>query len=188
MKKKVKRNPKILDIRMIGDKVLEQVAEPVTEFNQDLRDFIEDMLHTMYIKDGAGLAAPQVGVSKRIFVVDPMYFETKKKEPLVFINPEIVSREGVYTYQEGCLSLPGIYEDVKRANKVVVKAQNVNGEEFAVEAEEYFGVVLQHENDHLDGILFTERLSKLKLLPFKKKIRQIKSTTDSDGNNIRIYD
>ncbi len=173
---------------MIGDKVLNLVAEPVTEFNQDLREFVEDMLHTMYIKDGAGLAAPQVGVSKRIFVVDPMYFETKKKNPLVFINPEILESEGVYTYQEGCLSLPGIYEDVKRANKVVMKAQNIEGKEFVIEAEEYFGVVLQHENDHLDGILFTQRLSKLKLIPLKKKIRQIESTTDSDGNNIRVYD
>ncbi len=184
----MKRQPKLLEVRLIGDRILREKAEPVQEITDEISEFIQDLIETMYTYDGVGLAAPQVGRSLRIFVVDPFFYETKVKKPVVMINPRITESEGSYIYEEGCLSLPGIFEKVKRPGKITIESINEKGEEQVYEAEDYFSTVLQHEYDHLDGILFVDRVNKLKLLPWKKKIRELESTTDEHGVNIRIFD
>ena len=135
----------------------------------------------MYHAPGIGLAAPQIGISKRIFVIDVDYdreeteddsgeFNLSNFNPKVFINPVIKEKNGEITYQEGCLSLPGIYEDVKRYENIVVEYQNTDGEKKEISADELFSICIQHENDHLDGIVFIDRLSGLKKNFFKKKL------------------
>jgi len=186
--KRKNRKPEILDIRVIGDALLRLKAEEVTTFDDELRDFIDDLVHTMYERDGAGLAAPQVGRSVRIFAIDPHFYSTNEKNPLVFINPRIVFSDGVFVYEEGCLSLPGIYEKVKRSRQIRMQALDPDGKPFEVEAEEYDAVVLQHEYDHLDGVLFTDRVATLRLLPWKKRIRELESLTDENGVNLLVVE
>jgi len=179
------RKPNNLHIRLYGDKVLREVAKPVTEFTDDIKDFIADLTHTMYEKDGVGLAAPQVGKSLRIFVVDPFWFnEEGKKNPLVLVNPEFKEFQGEVDADEGCLSLPNIFEPVQRAKSVVIEALNEKGEKIQYEADGLFARALQHENDHLDGILFVDKIPKLKRIFIKKKLHDIQSTTDENGRNI----
>ncbi|MCO4755096.1 MAG: peptide deformylase [Bacteriovoracaceae bacterium] len=174
---------KLLDIHTYPDPVLTKVAEEVApeEFNQELKELCKNMLYTMYHAPGIGLAAPQIGISKRIFVVDIDYDREETAEgsdeytlsnfqPEVFINPVIKNKEGEITYQEGCLSLPGIYEDVKRFENIVVEYQNTDGEKLEMNADELLSICIQHENDHLDGIVFIDRLSGLKKSFFKKKL------------------
>jgi peptide deformylase len=175
----------VLPIRLIGDKVLRQVAEPIDEITDEIRQFIEDLKLTMYKRDGLGLAAPQVGKSLRIFVIDPQWVDTHKKKPIVFINPKFVEFRGEDSNEEGCLSLPGIFADVKRAEEVIIEAMNENGELFQMEASGLTAVALQHENDHLDGKLFIDHVPKLKLLPLRRHIRALEKSTDAEGNNIR---
>ena len=173
----------LLDIYTYPDPVLTKVAEEVSpeEFNQDLKDLCKNMLYTMYHAPGIGLAAPQIGISKRIFVIDVDYdreeteddsgeFNLSNFNPKVFINPVIKEKNGEITYQEGCLSLPGIYEDVKRYENIVVEYQNTDGEKKEISADELFSICIQHENDHVDGIVFIDRLSGLKKNFFKKKL------------------
>lgn len=162
--------------------VLKKVAAPVTEFNDELRQLVKDMLFTMYHAPGIGLAAPQVGVSKRLFVLD-IWFEREKVtqadgteeyrysdfQPMVFINPVFKNKTGEIIHEEGCLSVPGVYEDVKRAEFVTVEYQDMFGQHLTLEADELLSVCLQHENDHLDGIVFIERLSFLKKQLIEKK-------------------
>ena len=155
--------PELLPIRIYGDKTLRQKAEPVAEITPEIRQFIDDLTFTMYETDGVGLAAPQVGVSKRIFVVDAFWFkEEGKKNPVVLINPEFIEFEGVKEMEEGCLSLPEIWDKVVRADKVIIRGLNEKGEMVQYEADELFARALQHEFDHLEGILFVDKLSKLK--------------------------
>ncbi|AYF45999.1 MULTISPECIES: peptide deformylase [Halobacteriovorax] len=155
--------------------ILKKVAEPVTEFNDSLKKLAKDMLYTMYHAPGIGLAAPQIGVSDRIFVMD-IDFERKEVtradgtrdydisnfNPRIFINPKIEKTAGDIVYEEGCLSVPGIYEEVKRAEAIKVTYQDLDGNEQILEADGLLSVCIQHENDHLDGIVFLERLSTLK--------------------------
>lgn len=174
---------KELEIVTYPDPVLTKVAEEVKpeEFNDDLKELCKNMLYTMYNAPGIGLAAPQIGLSKRIFVVDVDYDREETAEgsgeytlsnftPRIFINPKFKLKEGDITYQEGCLSLPGVYEDVKRYEHIVVEYQNTNGEVHEIEAHELLSICIQHENDHLDGIVFIDRLSNLKKNFFKKKL------------------
>ncbi|MGB0453626.1 MAG: peptide deformylase [Bacteriovoracaceae bacterium] len=167
--------------------VLKKVAEPVTEFNDELKELVKNMLFTMYHAPGIGLAAPQVGISKRLFVMDIEYNreevtgandETEIRlsdfKPMVIINPEFIEKDGNYEYEEGCLSVPGVYETVKRAKSVKVKFQDLEGNEQILEADELLAVCLQHENDHLDGVVFLERLSQLKQSFLKKKFLKLK--------------
>lgn len=162
--------------------VLKKVAEPVTDFNDELKALCKNMLFTMYQAPGIGLAAPQVGVSKRLFVMDIDYnrekvtradgtsdYELNNFNPLIFINPVIENKKGEILYQEGCLSVPGIYEDVKRAETVSVKFQDWDGNHHEINADQLLSVCVQHENDHLDGIVFLERLSLLKKNLLTKK-------------------
>lgn len=174
---------KNLEIVTYPDPVLTKVAEEVKaeEFNEELAELCKNMLYTMYNAPGIGLAAPQIGLSKRIFVIDVDYDREETEEgsgeyvlsnfnPRVFINPKFKLKEGDITYQEGCLSLPGVYEDVKRFEHVVVEYQNTSGEVQEMEANELLSICIQHENDHLDGIVFIDRLSSLKKNFFKKKL------------------
>jgi peptide deformylase len=177
---------KLLRIRLVGDQILKKIAEPVREITPELRTFIKDLTHTMYVTDGVGLAAPQVGVSLRIFVIDTSWTQDDgKKDPLVLINPHILDSQGEILYEEGCLSVPGIYEKVRRYNSITIEYEDVKGDIYQIEAEGTQAVVLQHETDHLEGILFIDRLPKLKLWPLRRKIKQFESMIDTDGNNFR---
>ncbi|MBE6048770.1 MAG: peptide deformylase [Clostridium sp.] len=145
----------IRNIRLEGDEVLRKHSKVVEKVDNKILTLIKDMGETMYEADGVGLAAPQVGILKRIFVIDVYDGEGLR----VFINPEILETKGVQDGEEGCLSIPGISEDVKRPNYVKVKALNEKGEEFVLEAEELLARAICHENDHLDGILFIDHVN-----------------------------
>lgn len=180
-----RKKPDLLPIRIYGDKTLRKISEPVSEITPEIEDFINDLVHTMYEKDGVGLAAPQVGRSLRIFVVDPFWFrEGGQKNPIVLINPKFLEFEGQVESEEGCLSLPEIYEKVMRARKVIIKGLNENGEKIHYETEGLFARAVQHENDHLEGILFTDKVPKLKKILLRKKLNELKSTTDENGINV----
>ena len=156
-----------------GDPVLETPAEAVREFGtNELRELVESMFETMYAAKGLGLAAPQIGISQRVAVIDTSAGQDPAAR-LVLINPEIVAREGKQVGEEGCLSIPGFREEVKRALKVRLRAQNVEGEWFETGAEELLARAFQHEVDHLDGILFLSHISLLKRDLIKRKIRKL---------------
>ena len=159
------------EIRKYGDPVLAKTADPVTEFDDNLKRLVNDMFETMYAAPGVGLAAPQVGVSKRLFVMD---CSTKEgtHERVALINPEIISTEGRQVGDEGCLSFPGIYFQVERAQRVVARAQNVKGEWFDIDTMDLPARCILHENDHLNGIVFINHLSALKRDLVKRKIRK----------------
>ncbi len=147
----------ILDIRVLGDPILREDTVPVGEVTDELRTLAADMFETMYLAKGIGLAAPQVGRSERIAVVDV------DDKPLVIINPEIVEADAkTAKAEEGCLSIPDIYGDVERPARVRVRALDLDGKEFEVDADELFARCLQHEIDHLHGKLFVDYLSVLK--------------------------
>jgi len=163
-----------------GDPVLEQEAEKVVEFGtEELNQLIADMWETMYSAKGVGLAAPQVGVSKQISVIDVSVGEDEAKK-IVIINPEVTSKQGKQTGEEGCLSIPGFRELVTRANQVTVKAQNVNGEQIEIPGEELQARALLHEIDHLHGILFLSHLSALKRDIIKRKIKKLQKSGEWD--------
>jgi peptide deformylase len=163
-----------------GEPVLEQLAEPVTEFDTDeLNQLITDMWETMYASKGVGLAAPQIGSSKRISVIDISVGEDPSKK-LVIINPEITSAEGRQTGEEGCLSIPGFREPVTRSNKVTVRAQNEKGETIEIGGEELLARAIEHEIDHLNGVLFINHLSALKRDIIRRKIRKLQKAGEWD--------
>jgi peptide deformylase len=162
----------ILKIVKYPEPVLSQPGEPVTEFNDELRKLVADMFETTYANQGVGLAAPQVGVSKRLTTIDlSMGKEPGKK--LVLINPEIIFREGKLYEEEGCLSFPDIREKVVRAAKVRIRAQDQQGKWFEMDGEELLSRCIQHEIDHLDGMLFIFRMSALKRDLNLRKIRKM---------------
>ncbi|HVG26364.1 MAG TPA: peptide deformylase [Acidobacteriaceae bacterium] len=155
--------------------VLAKPGETVADFTPELAQLVEEMWESMYAAHGIGLAAPQIGVSKRITVID-VSFRERPEDKLVLINPEIVKREGKQFEEEGCLSLPEIREKVQRAARVTVRAQDVKGTFFEVEGEELLARALQHEIDHLDGVLFIDRLSILKRDLVKRRIRKLQKS------------
>ena len=154
------------------DPVLARKAEQVTVFDAELEKLVDDMFESMYAAEGIGLAAPQVGISKRIFIVD-VSFGKEPKDKLALINPEIVSREGKQVEEEGCLSLPDIRDKVSRAFHVRMRAQDVHGVWFEVEGDELLARAFQHENDHLDGVLFIDRVSRLKRELILRRIHKL---------------
>jgi peptide deformylase len=158
----------MLEIRIYPDPVLRRVAEPVTDFDEKLARLVHDMAETMYGSPGVGLAAPQVGVSRRLFVID--ITSPQRENLLVFVNPEIVEREGEITWEEGCLSFPDIHTEVQRTRRLVVRAQDVEGETFELEAEDLLAVAIQHELDHLDGRLLIDNMSLLDKAQLKLKM------------------
>jgi peptide deformylase len=159
----------ILDILHFPDERLRKICEPVSEVNDDIRRLLDDMLETMYAAPGIGLAAIQVNVHKRVLVVD---VSEDRSQPLCFINPEIIGREGEEEMQEGCLSVPGFYETVKRAEKIKVKALDRDGRPFEMDADGLLAVCIQHEIDHLNGKLFVDYLSPLKRQRIRKKLEK----------------
>jgi peptide deformylase len=157
----------ILPILEYPDKRLRTLAVPVDTVDAALRQLIDDMFHTMYEAPGIGLAATQVNVHKQLLILD---ISEDRSQPMVFINPRIVAKDGSQVYQEGCLSLPGIYADVKRYNQIEVQALDRDGREFNLQAEGLLAVCIQHEMDHLAGKVFVDHLSPLKRALAEKKL------------------
>ena len=162
----------IYPIVKYGDPVLEKPAEAITTFDDDLKKLIEDMFESMYAARGVGLAAPQIGISKRIAVVD-VTFKEDPDAKLVLINPEIIHKEGRQRSSEGCLSLPEFREEVTRAQKVTVRAQDANGKFFEHTGEDLLARAFLHETDHLNGKLYISHISALKRDLIKRKIRKL---------------
>jgi peptide deformylase len=144
------------------DKRLRNPGLPVTEFGAELRKLVDDMAETMYAAPGVGLAAPQIGVSLRVFVIDVAAGDDAPSDLRTFINPEIVEAIGETCYEEGCLSFPGVHEEVERAERVKVRAQDVDGNTFELEADGLLAIAIQHEHDHLEGKLLVDHLSLLR--------------------------
>jgi peptide deformylase len=162
----------IYPIVKFGDPVLEKQAEPVTAFDQDLKKLVEDMFESMYAAHGVGLAAPQIGISKRLAVID-VTFKEDPEAKLVLANPEVVHTEGRHTQNEGCLSIPDFRESVTRPKKVSIRAQDVNGKFYEKTGEELLARAFLHETDHLNGKLYISHLSALKRDLIKRKIRKL---------------
>lgn len=165
----------LLAILKFPDERLRTRARPVEAVTDDTRKIIDDMLETMYGAPGIGLAATQVNIHLRIVVID---VSQEKDDPLCLINPQIVADEGSEEYEEGCLSVPGIYESVERAETIKVKALNRDGESFVLETDGLLAVCIQHELDHLEGKLFVDYLSPLKRNRIKKKMEKQQKTAD----------
>jgi peptide deformylase len=145
------------------DKRLRIYARPVAQFDDELSRLVDDLAETMYHGQGVGLAAPQIGVSQRVFIIDIANNDEDAPSDLrVFVNPEIVKREGRIIWNEGCLSFPGIHEDIERAERIKVVAYDVTGQRFEFEADDLLAVAIQHENDHLDGKLIIDHISVLR--------------------------
>ena len=164
----------LLDILRYPDRRLYKKAAPVEEINDSIRTLVRNMAETMYSALGLGLAATQVDVHKRVIVIDSS--ETRD-QLLVLINPDIVAREGIQHREEGCLSVPGIFEPVERAERVTVRALGMNGKPFTLEAEKLLAACIQHELDHLEGRVFVEYLSRLKQTRIKARLqKQLRKT------------
>lgn len=164
----------IREIMKYPEPVLARKAAPVTKFDSELETLVADMFESMYAAEGIGLAGPQVSVSQRVVVID-LSFQKDAEQKIVLINPEIIFSEGKVREEEGCLSLPDIRAKVNRSARVKVRAQNVKGETIELEGDDLLSRAFQHEIDHLDGILFLDRVSRLKrdlLLRRIKKLQQ----------------
>lgn len=158
----------ILKLEKYGSPVLREKALPVTKVDDEIRELVKNMIETMYAEGGVGLAAPQVGVSKRIIIVD-----TEEQGIIVLVNPAIIKREGETKEEEGCLSVPGIYSPVRRSSTVTVEALDLEGNKVRISQEGFLAVALQHEIDHLEGYLFIDRLSPAKRLMIKDQLKEI---------------
>ena len=170
----------LLPILEYPDPRLRNRAKPVTVFDGRLQQFIDDLFETMYAAPGIGLAASQVNVHQRVIVID---ISKENNEPQVFINPQILTRQGLEVMEEGCLSVPGVFDEVERAQQVRVRAQNPLGEVFERDIEGLLAVCVQHEIDHLEGKLFVDYLSDLKRDRIRKKLdkdRKERSTSRPD--------
>lgn len=167
------------EILIVPDPRRKKECEPVTEVNDEIRELLDDMLETMYAAPGIGLAAPQIGVMKRVVVMD-VSDDKDKPEPLKLINPEIIwESEETSIYQEGCLSIPEQYADVERPAEVGMRYMDENGETHEIEADGLLATCIQHEIDHLDGVLFTDYLSALKRNMILKKVQKLQKTKKS---------
>lgn len=162
----------IYPIVKFGDPVLEKPAEPVTVFDSELKKLAEDMFESMYAARGVGLAAPQIGLSKRLAVID-VTFKEDPDAKIVLVNPEIIHTEGRHSQNEGCLSIPEFREPVTRPKKVTVRAQDLNGKWFQKTGEELLARAFLHETDHLNGKLYISHISALKRDLMKRKIRKL---------------
>jgi peptide deformylase len=162
----------IYPIVKFGNPVLEKPAEKVTVFDEELKKLIEDMFESMYAAKGVGLAAPQIGIPRRIAVID-VTFEEDPNAKLVLINPEIIHKEGRHSQSEGCLSIPEFRENVSRAQVATVKAQDINGNVFEKTGDDLLARALQHETDHLNGKLYLSHISAIKRDLIRRKIRKM---------------
>lgn len=173
----------VLNILEFPDERLRKKAVQVEAVDDGIRELVDDMLDTMYESKGVGLAATQVNVHKRVIVID---VSEDKDEPICLINPEIVDKQGVEESEEGCLSVPGFFEKVKRAETVRIKALNKDGESFEMQADELLAVCVQHEMDHLEGKLFVDYISPLKRQRIKKKLEKIHKAERSSGKSAKV--
>ena len=174
----------ILDILHFPDPRLRAKARPVAEVDDSIRRLLDDMLETMYAAPGIGLAAVQVDVAKRVVVID---VSDERNAPHFFVNPEIVEKDGIETMEEGCLSVPGYYDKVTRAERIRVKALGRDGKPFEMEADGLLAVCIQHEIDHLDGKLFVDYLSSLKRQRVRKKLekeQRLQPAADTRGHQV----
>lgn len=169
-----------LPILEFPDPRLRTRAQPVEQVDAALRKLIDDMFETMYAAPGIGLAATQVNVHKRVLVID---VSESRKEKLVLINPEILSRDGVEETEEGCLSVPGVYDKVIRADSIRVRALDRDGKQIEFDAQGLLAVCIQHEIDHLDGKLFVDYLSELKRTRIRKKLEKERKERGSAGSS-----
>jgi peptide deformylase len=170
------------DIIIAPDPRLKKVCTPVDKIDSETATLMTDMLETMYAAPGVGLAAPQVGVSKRIIVVDPSRGK-ESPNPHMIANPEIVwSSEDTKVHEEGCLSLPQYYEEVVRPDRIRLQYLNENNEKCEIEADGFFSVVIQHEMDHLDGVLFVDHISSLKRGMILRKLKKTKKQMAQESN------
>ena len=169
---------KPLELRFYGETILRKTAEPVAKFDDELRKFAEAMIVTMRDERGIGLAAPQVGVSKRIIVIDKSFGEAEN-DFMVLFNPEILETWGETTMQEGCLSVPGVYEDLTRPERIRARYRDVDGAMRKIDADGLLARVIQHEIDHLNGVLFVDRLGTVKRQLLAKTLGEMAKEGDS---------
>lgn len=163
----------IYEIRKYPDPILKQMAQPVTEFGEPLMALIADMFETMYARNGVGLAAPQIGISRQLCVIDPN--AGKEDEPartIVLINPRIIERSGEVRCEEGCLSVPGYYAEVQRSAHIIIHSDTPDGGEMELVATDFLAIICQHEMDHLTGNLFLDRIGSVERDLIKRKIKK----------------
>lgn len=170
----------VRDIVLYPNAVLSTPGEDVEEVNDEVRQLVKDLTDTMYDAPGVGLAAQQIGVLKRVTVID-VSKPDDDPDLLVLINPRVVESSGKITWEEGCLSFPRLFEKIDRAGEVTVRALNIDGEQFEISGTELLAVAMQHEIDHLDGILFTDRMSQLKKRRALKKFKKILEVLDEEA-------
>jgi peptide deformylase len=170
----------IREILEYPDPRLREVAEPVTAVTPAIQTLVDDMAETMYAAPGCGLAATQIGEMHRIFVVDCAE-EDEPSDLRVFINPEILEKDGQVVWNEGCLSFPGVREEIKRAERVKVRALDRSGKEFVLEADGLLAVAIQHETDHLNGVLMVDKLNALKRRMMGRRLAQARKNPEGDS-------
>lgn len=172
----------LLPILHYPEPVLLTVAKPLSgdAFDRDLAKLVDDMFATMADAGGVGLAAPQVGVSQRLFVMDTPETDNRARERHVLINPEIITVEGEQTGDEGCLSFPGLFQTVRREMRVIARAQNIEGEQIEIDVQDLAARCILHETDHCDGIVFLDRMTPLKRQLAKRKIKHLQKTGEWD--------
>lgn len=164
------------------DKRLRDKAVPVTVVDDEIRRLVDDMAETMYDAPGVGLAATQIGVARRVFVID-IAAKDEPSEFRAFINPEIIAKDGEVTWEEGCLSFPTVNEEIKRAEQVTVRALGVDGKPFELAADGLLAVAIQHELDHLDGVLMIDRVSMLKKKMINRKMEKRAARRSDRGSS-----
>lgn len=170
----------VREILIWPDPRLKEKALPVTRFDEELKKLVADMAETMYSADGVGLAAPQIGVLQRVVIIDTSPRDATGPGLIAVVNPEVLLSEGELLYQEGCLSIPGEFEEVKRFAHVKIRAQDPAGKPFELDGTGLLGVAIQHEIDHLDGTLFVDRISMLKRELIKKRMKKLKVERERD--------
>jgi peptide deformylase len=178
----------IHDVLIWPDPRLKAKSRPVAAVDTAVRKIVDDLIETMYAQDGVGLAAPQIGVSQRIVVIDrrPQVDPDKPEQPIVLINPVLLGGKGEAIWNEGCLSVPGEFEDVQRFEIITVRALNREGQPFEItDAAGLFGIALQHETDHLDGTLFVDHLSTLKRELIRRRMKRLKSEMLAEGKSAK---
>ncbi len=173
------------DVLKFPDKRLRRVSQPIEAVTDEIRQLAADMLDVMYDEPGVGLAAPQVGEAIRLIVVDTEWTEEgKERDPLILVNPEILEKEGSIVWNEGCLSVPDFQADVERAEHARLRAADLDGHEVVIHAEGLQAVCFQHEIDHLDGILFIDRISRLKRNIYaRKRKKQLREELEEVGSS-----
>jgi peptide deformylase len=167
----------VLNIRIYPDPILKEPALPVEKFDAELNKLLDDMYQTMLAANGIGLAAPQIGVSKQIAVID---VSEERDQRLELINPKIIWEDGKVPSEEGCLSIPGYRDKLKRSEEIIVQAKDRNGKDIEIKADELLAICMQHEIDHLNGILFIDRLSRLKRELFKRWFKKSQAAEEKN--------